>query len=163
MKMFQRIIVFGLAVSLPLAANADSFNVLPIVFPITASRISSVFGMRKHPILRHVRHHSGVDLAAPKNSLVRSILEGQVVYAGTLGGFGKLVTVKHGNGYTSMYGHLTDYTVEVGQNITAGQVVGHVGSTGLATGPHLHFEWRKDGKALNPLKVFPELVARAEG
>ncbi|MCB0358087.1 MAG: M23 family metallopeptidase [Bdellovibrionales bacterium] len=134
-----------------------------VVFPVMAPRLTSSFGMRNHPVRKRVRHHSGVDLAAPMGSHVRAISGGRVVFAGNYGGYGKLVTVLHRGGYSSLYGHLSDILVNVGQTLRPGDIVGRVGQSGLATGPHLHFEWRKDGRPLDPLKTFPELAADAEG
>lgn len=134
-----------------------------IVFPIIAPRLSSQFGTRVHPIRKFSSKHQGVDLAAPANSHVRAILEGRVVFAGPYAGYGNLVTIDHGKGFASLYGHLGEITVEVGQRLPAGTLIGRVGSSGMATGPHLHFEWRKDGKALDPLKVFPSLAEVSDG
>ena len=134
-----------------------------IVFPIMAPRVSSGYGIRIHPIRKFSRLHRGVDLAAPENSHVRVVAEGRVVFAGDYAGFGKLVTVEHRDGYTSLYGHLAEITVNAGDKIPAGALIGRVGSTGLATGPHLHFEWRHDGTPLDPLKAFPLLAEFADG
>lgn len=134
-----------------------------IVFPIIAPRVSSKFGRRIHPIRKFSLQHRGVDLAAPENSHVRSILAGRVVFAGTHAGYGKLVTIDHGKGYASLYAHLSEIKVEIGQEIAAGTLLGRVGSSGAATGPHLHFEWRRSGEALDPLRVFPSLAEISEG
>lgn len=133
------------------------------VFPLLAPRLSSNYGTRQHPIFRKSRHHSGIDLAAPENSHVRTILPGVVIFADKHGGYGKLVTVRHQQGYASMYGHLSDVRVNVGQTLKGGQIIGRVGSTGWSTGAHLHFEWRRNGAPLDPLKVFPFLTEAAEG
>lgn len=130
-----------------------------IVFPLLAPRLSSGYGKRPHPIFKAVKHHSGVDLAAPEKSHVRSVSQGVVIFAGQLPGYGKVVSVKHSEEYVSVYGHLSKFEVKIGDMITAGTVIGRVGQTGHATGPHLHFEWRKDGKPLDPLRVFPEIAA----
>lgn len=134
-----------------------------IVFPLVAPKLSSDFGVRRHPIFRTVRHHSGVDLQAPENSHVRTVAAGRVIFAGKHGSYGKLVTVLHEGGYTSLYGHLSEFRVNVGAIVTAGEIVGRVGSSGAATGPHLHFEWRRNGEAIDPLTVFPSLAGQAEG
>jgi len=134
-----------------------------IVFPLQTPRLSSTYGMRRHPIRKIARHHSGVDLAAPKKSHVRSIAEGYVIFSGTLPGYGKTVSIRHSDQHVSLYGHLNSMSVKVGQRIPAGKVIGRVGSTGMATGPHLHFEWRQDGKAINPLKFFPNLTKKPQG
>lgn len=134
-----------------------------IVFPIMAPRVSSGYGIRIHPVRKFTRLHRGVDLAAPENSHVRVVAEGRVVFAGDYAGFGKLVTVEHRDGFTSLYGHLAEITVNPGDKIPAGALIGRVGSTGLATGPHLHFEWRRNGVPLDPLKAFPLLAEFADG
>jgi len=86
-----------------------------------------------------------------------------VVFAGPHAGYGKLVTIEHENGYASLYAHLSEIKVQVGAQIAAGTLVGRVGSTGLATGPHLHFEWRHLGVAQDPLRAFPSLAEISEG
>jgi murein DD-endopeptidase MepM/ murein hydrolase activator NlpD len=134
-----------------------------VVFPVLAPRLSSGYGPRNHPIRKMVRHHKGVDLAAPTQSHVRSIAEGLVVFAGELPGYGKVVTIKHDGDYISLYGHLDSYTAIVGQKLPAGTIIGRVGSTGMATGPHLHFEWRKGNKSIDPLEVFPDLASEPVG
>jgi murein DD-endopeptidase MepM/ murein hydrolase activator NlpD len=134
-----------------------------VVFPLLAPKLSSSYGNRKHPVNRYVRHHNGVDLAAPESSHVRAVLNGRVVFADSYSGYGKLVTILHADGYSSLYGHLDEINVNPGQIVSAGELIGRVGSTGVATGPHLHFEWRLNGKPLDPLKVFPALIEKAEG
>jgi len=134
-----------------------------IVFPILAPRLSSGYGNRAHPIFKAVKHHSGIDLAAPEKSHVRSVSEGVVIFAGILPGYGKVVSVKHNENYVSVYGHLSQIETKLGETIAAGTVIGRVGHTGHATGPHLHFEWRKDGKPLDPLRVFPEIASDPVG
>ncbi len=133
------------------------------VFPLFAPRKSSPFGERKHPILRKVRHHAGIDLAAPKGTPIRSIMSGTVVFADDYEGYGKLITIRHNDELTSHYGHCDKIKVEVGKRIKAGQIIGTVGETGLASGPHLHFEIRIKGKAYNPELLIPELNSEAKG
>lgn len=144
-------------------AQADPARLHSFVFPILSPRISSNFGSRKHPTLKRVRHHSGIDLAVPPGSHVRTVSAGRVIYADVNGAYGKLVTVQHKDGYTSLYAHLSELSVNPGQKVKAGQVIGRVGSTGRSTGPHLHFEWRQNGKVLDPIKHFPSLGDKAEG
>lgn len=160
-----------LAISAPQLLNADSRSPLflaqnpnqKLVYPLVYDRVSGKFGKRKHPIYKRVRHHSGIDLAAPKGAHVRAVTKGKVIYADTYGGFGKLVTIYHGTGFTSLYGHLSEVLVNIGEEVDAGEVIGKVGSTGNSTGPHLHFEWREDGKAVDPLTILPGLTSSAEG
>ena len=134
-----------------------------IVFPILTPRVSSEFGFRVHPIRGYSAKHQGVDLAVPEGSHVRAIMSGRIVFADRYAGFGKLITVDHGGGRMSLYGHLNEFLVNVGDEVPAGALLGRVGQTGAATGPHLHFEWRIKGKAVNPLKVFPSLASSADG
>jgi len=134
------------------------------VYPLMGSRTSSDFGTRRHPVTkRHRRHHDGIDLAAPTGSIIRSIAAGRVIYADPWGGYGNLVVVKHDNGLTSHYGHCATTSVMVGQPVHAGDIIGTVGSTGLSTGPHLHFEIRSHGKPEHPERYLPGLATPAEG
>ena len=158
----KRIFIVTLSVFLmTTSALADTIAKLnsTIVFPLLAPRLSSNYGTRKHPIFKVVKHHSGLDLAAPEKSHVRVVADGTVIFAGTLPGYGKVVSVSHSDKFVSLYGHLSEVSVETGAQISAGTIIGRVGSTGHATGPHLHFEWRKEGRPLNPLAVFPEIAA----
>ncbi len=142
---------------------ANILGSVEFVYPIMAPKLSSGFGNRKHPIRRVVRHHDGVDLAAPEDAPIRAIADGYVVFAGTYGSYGRLIVIRHNDKVTSHYGHCQKLNVEVGQRIAAGRIIGTVGSSGAATGPHLHFEIRLDGKALDPFKLIPELTTRGEG
>jgi len=119
--------------------------------PLTFSRISSGFKMRFHPILQTWRAHLGVDYAAPSGTPVRSIGTGVVESAGNIGGYGNAVVVKHHNGHSTVYAHLSQILVKRGQSVAQGQSIGKVGATGWATGPHLHFEFRVNGKHQDPL------------
>ena len=125
--------------------------------PLRFSRISSKFTYRrKHPILGIVRPHLGVDYAAPVGTSVRAVGDGRVTKAGRDGANGKMVQLRHPNGYETLYLHLSTITVKNGASVSQGQVIGKVGSTGLSTGPHLDFRIRRYGKALNPLRmIFP--------
>ena len=120
-----------------------------ITWPLRG-QITSRFGFRRHPIFRLRQFHQGVDVSAPVGNPVRVAFGGMVLFAGWFGGYGKLVVVAHGDGYSTLYGHLSGIDVTVGQQVTRGQVVGRVGSTGYSTGPHLHFEIRHNGKPINP-------------
>lgn len=128
--------------------------------PVEFSRISSGFSLgRKHPILNRIRAHKGVDYAAPTGTPVRATGDGKVVTRGITGGYGKTIVLQHGSQYSTLYAHLSSYArgVANGSRVRQGQVIGYVGQTGLATGPHLHYEFRVNGAHRNPLKVkFPD-------
>jgi murein DD-endopeptidase MepM/ murein hydrolase activator NlpD len=121
--------------------------------PVELSRISSRFAMRFHPVLKTWRAHTGVDYAAPTGTPVRATAAGRVTALGRNGGYGKAITLRHGGAYSTLYGHLSRFhaTLRVGSQVEQGQIIGYVGSTGLATGPHLHYELQVHGRHQNPL------------
>ncbi|MCB0310708.1 MAG: M23 family metallopeptidase [Bdellovibrionales bacterium] len=133
------------------------------VYPLLGTRISSQFGKRTHPIRQVTRHHGGIDLAAPMDSPIRSVAPGTVIFADPYKGYGKLVVVRHTGGMTTHYGHCSEIRVKPGEKVSAGQIIARVGQSGLATGPHLHFEVRLNGKPQNPEGYIPGLATRAEG
>jgi murein DD-endopeptidase MepM/ murein hydrolase activator NlpD len=108
--------------------------------PLAFRRISSVFGLRRHPILGTVRRHQGMDYAAASGTPVRALGNGRVIFAGWKGGYGKTIEIRHTNGVVTRYGHLRAINVRSGQSVSISQTVGQVGTTGLSTAPHLHFE-----------------------
>lgn len=112
--------------------------------------VTSRFGNRYHPIFKEWRSHSGLDIGASQGSSVVASDGGTVIMASVNGGYGKCVMINHGNGYYTLYGHLSGYAVSNGQSVSKGQTIGYVGSTGWATGPHLHFEIRKGDTKLDP-------------
>lgn len=124
---------------------------IPRHMPISSARLTSSFGLRRHPISGGLRQHAGIDLAAPAGTPVFSTVSGVVGKAGWAGGYGLLITVVDANGVQTRYGHLSGLAVAQGQFVSAGDVVGYVGSTGNSTGPHLHYEVRVNGIAVNPL------------
>jgi murein DD-endopeptidase MepM/ murein hydrolase activator NlpD len=115
--------------------------------------ITSYFGYRYHPILHFTRFHAGVDIGAGWGSPIVAAADGQVAAAGWSGGYGREVRIAHGGGITSLYGHMSEIVAQPGSFVRAGQLIGYVGSSGLSTGPHLHFEVRQDGNPVNPLAV----------
>lgn len=122
--------------------------------PLNYRRISSSFsGGRYHPILRKVRPHHGIDYAAARGTPVVSVGAGRVLFSGRKGGYGNVVEVRHANDFSTLYGHLNSISVRSGAHVRQGQVIGTVGSTGLSTGPHLHFQISKAGKFLNFLSL----------
>jgi murein DD-endopeptidase MepM/ murein hydrolase activator NlpD len=130
--------------------------------PLEFTRVSSPFSLhRLHPILNTIRAHQGVDYAAPIGTPVRAAGDGRVLFAGRRGGYGNLVELDHSRGITTVYGHLSRFTqgLHAGQHVAQGQVIAFVGMTGLATGPHLHYEYRVNGVFKNPQTVkLPEAL-----
>jgi len=125
--------------------------------PVKFSRISSRFSLRrKHPILGYTRAHRGVDYAAPRGTPVHAIGDGYIAFKGWKGGYGRFILIRHTNRlHSTAYAHMSRYArgIKRGQHVRQGQVIGYVGMSGLATGPHLHFEFRIRGRAVNPLTV----------
>jgi murein DD-endopeptidase MepM/ murein hydrolase activator NlpD len=124
---------------------------MPLVAPVAAERISSRFGFRRDPFLHRPAFHAGLDFVAPAGTEVRATAPGTVVSAGWDSGYGNLVEIRHAGGVSTRYGHLSKILVSEGEEIAAGTPVGRVGSTGRSTGPHLHYETRREGKAVNPV------------
>lgn len=123
--------------------------------PVDFTRISSYFGYRHHPVLNTMRKHNGVDYAAPRGTKVRSSGDGKILFRGTLRGYGNTVIIEHGAGYRTLYAHLKGYNKDqlMGSMVKQGQTIGYVGSSGLATGPHLHYEFLVNGVHRNPLTI----------
>ena len=124
--------------------------------PVEFARISSHFSIgRKHPILNTIRNHKGTDYAAPRGTPVRAAGDGKVVFAGTKGGYGTTLVIQHGQRYSTLYAHLNAFnkSIKVGKLVKQGQIVAYIGSTGLATGPHLHYEFQVNGVQVNPVTV----------
>ncbi|KWT72312.1 MULTISPECIES: M23 family metallopeptidase [unclassified Variovorax] len=133
--------------------NGDSLRRAYLNFPVEFTRVSSGFAARLHPILNTWRQHNGVDYAAPTGTAVRSVGDGTVEFAGTQSGYGNIVIVNHRNNQQTAYAHLSRIDVKTGQVLTQGQTLGAVGSTGWATGPHLHFEFRINGEYHDPTTI----------
>lgn len=124
--------------------------------PVEIARISSRFNLkRKHPVLNKIRAHKGVDYAAARGTPVRATGDGKIIHRSRKGGYGKTVILQHGSKYTTLYAHMSNYRKgqRVGSRVKQGQVIGYIGSTGLATGPHLHYEFRVNGVHRDPLRV----------
>jgi murein DD-endopeptidase MepM/ murein hydrolase activator NlpD len=113
---------------------------------------TSGFGVRVDPFVGRPAMHTGLDFRATAGNPVRTTANGKVISANWTGGYGRMVEVDHGNGLSTRYGHLSEIDVKIGQTVKAGQVIGEVGSTGRSTGPHLHYETRIDGEAVDPQK-----------
>jgi len=123
--------------------------------PVKFSRISSPFGMRRHPVMGTMRMHKGVDYAAPTGTPIMAAGDARVQFVGNQRGYGNVVILDHGRGYTTLYGHMSRFAnnIQRGQRVKQGAVIGYVGSTGMATGPHLHYEFRVNGEHRNPTAV----------
>ena len=135
------------------APNGESMLGTFLRSPVEFSRVSSKFGQRKHPILKTWRAHRGVDYAASRGTPIRATADGKVDLAGQKGGYGKTVILSHAGRFTTLYAHMTGFAkgIKRGARVQQGQVIGYIGSSGLATGPHLHYEFRLDGVHRNPL------------
>lgn len=140
-----------------LDANGDQRRSDQLMAPV-AGRVTSRFGTRVHPIFRYTRFHSGVDFGAASGSPVVAAADGQVVGAGWSGGYGRQVRVAHGGGVLTTYSHLSGFAAAPGTPVRQGEVIGYVGSSGVSTGPHLHFEVRVGGRPVDPLSA--RLVSR---
>ncbi|MBF2758777.1 MAG: peptidoglycan DD-metalloendopeptidase family protein [Ectothiorhodospiraceae bacterium AqS1] len=124
--------------------------------PVATARISSRFShARRHPILHTIRPHKGVDYAAPRGTKVMAVGDGKVQFVGRKGNYGKTIILKHHSGYSTLYAHLSKYAkgVHTGARVSQGQAIGFIGSTGLSTGPHLHYEFRINGVHQDPLTI----------
>jgi murein DD-endopeptidase MepM/ murein hydrolase activator NlpD len=123
--------------------------------PLNFTRISSNFNPnRRHPVLNSIRAHRGVDYAAPTGTPVRAAGDGKVLFRGVQGGYGNVIVLQHGSNITTLYGHMSRFaSARVGARVKQGDIIGYVGKTGLATGPHLHYEYRVNGVHRNPRTV----------
>jgi murein DD-endopeptidase MepM/ murein hydrolase activator NlpD len=121
-----------------------------LVRPVPGS-VTSSFGMRVHPILGYARMHTGIDMSAPYGQQIQAAGSGRVILAGVYGGYGNTVILDHGGGMTTLYAHQSQLNVSYGQEVAAADIIGYIGTSGLSTGPHLHFEVRISGKPVNPL------------
>ena len=130
--------------------NSGIFGTGQLMFPSEAE-ITSDFGWRIHPLLGSLRFHSGIDFGATYGSTIRAADSGTVIWAGWYGGYGNAVIINHGGGISTLYGHTSKLYVHEGQSVQIGDAIAAVGSTGLSTGPHLHFEVRKDGEPVDPM------------
>jgi murein DD-endopeptidase MepM/ murein hydrolase activator NlpD len=131
------------------ASAAQQEETVGLGAPVSG-HVTSGFGLRRHPILGYVRMHAGIDFAASFGSPIYAVSDGQVSYAGWHGGHGNYVRLEHGGGLATGYGHMSRIAVSPGLRVGRGQVIGYVGSTGLSTGPHLHYELLRDGHPINP-------------
>ncbi len=134
-----------------LEQNAKLLEHLPTLRPCDSGYFSSGFGVRHDPFTKKATHHDGLDISAPRGTPVMSTAAGTVIYAGRYYNYGQFIVVDHGGGYQTAYGHLHKVMVRKGQKVAKGVVIGQVGSTGRSTAPHLHYEVRVNGVAVNPM------------
>ncbi len=125
--------------------------------------VTSGYGMRMHPLLGFTRMHKGIDIGAPWGSPIYAATDGTVVMAGRNGGYGNFVKLAHAGGLGTGYGHMSKIAVRAGQHVGKGQVIGYVGSTGMSTGPHVHYELYKNGVAINPNSASFTIVHQLQG
>ncbi len=148
-------------------ADGRSVQRLLMKTPVDGARLSSRFGMRRHPILGYTRLHRGLDFAAPRGTPIYAAGSGRIVALGRNGDFGKYIRIRHRSGYETAYAHMNGYArrLKKGSPVKQGQIIGYVGATGLATGPHLHYEVLRHNKPVNPrdLDVPPESALDAAG
>lgn len=145
--------------------NGQSMKKFLMKTPIDGARLSSRFGLRKHPILGYSKMHAGVDFAAPRGTPVYAAGNGTVTRANRFGSFGNYVSIRHANGYETAYAHLNGFArgVRAGSRVRQGQVIAYVGTTGRSTGPHLHYEVHVNGKKMNPLALKVPTGRKLEG
>jgi murein DD-endopeptidase MepM/ murein hydrolase activator NlpD len=133
--------------------------------PVDLARISSHFNLnRKHPILHTIRAHKGTDYAAPRGTPIKAAGDGKVIHAGRKGGFGNTVVIQHGQGYETLYAHMHNFgrNIKTGTRVRQGQIIGYVGTTGLSSGPHLHYEFHVNGVPRNPMTIqLPKAISIA--
>lgn len=135
--------------------KAEMLTCIPAIRPLkNMYSITSGFGRRYHPILKRLRVHTGVDITAPKGTPVYATADGTVTSESPGGGYGLVVVINHGYSYKTLYAHLSKKAVKPGQKVKRGQVIGYVGSTGMSTGSHLHYEVIKGGQRVNPVYYF---------
>ncbi|WP_249679503.1 peptidoglycan DD-metalloendopeptidase family protein [Pseudomonas abieticivorans] len=135
-------------------ADGNSMRKAFVRSPVDFARISSRFSVgRFHPILNKIRAHQGVDYAAPRGTPIKATGDGKVILAGRRGGYGNTVIIAHGNTYKTLYGHMQGFAkgIKDGTNVKQGQVIGYIGTTGLSTGPHVHYEFQVNGVHVDPL------------
>lgn len=141
------------------------FKHIPAIQPIAnkqLNRIASGYGMRLHPILKVGKMHWGLDFVASTGTPIYATADGTVNHAGAAGGYGNVVVINHGYGYETYYAHMSRIKAKQGQSVKRGDIIGYVGSTGLSSGPHLHYEVHKDGEKIDPIAFLTEGISPDE-
>ncbi len=133
---------------------------IPSIMPLASAKLTSDYGMRTHPVVGGRRNHKGVDLAAPTGTPVFATADGVVSRADVFSTYGLYISLQHGAALETRYAHLSRLAVAAGQRVNKGDIIGYVGSTGRSTGPHLHYEVRMDGVAVNPIPYMVESEAQ---
>ena len=146
-------------------AEGNSARSLLMRTPVDGAPISSRFGARRHPILGYTRMHQGIDFAVSTGTPIMAAGNGTIAVAGRSGGYGNLLVIRHANGFSTAYGHLSKYAngMRKGARVRQGQIVAYSGATGLATGPHLHYEVRENGNQVNPATIKVASGRKLEG
>ena len=135
----------------------DLFNKIPAIQPVAnkdLNRMASGYGYRMHPILKYRKFHAGMDFSAATGTPIYATGDGVVKKVVTSSGYGKHIVIEHGFGYETLYGHMSEFNVKRKQKVKRGEIIGYVGNTGLSSGPHLHYEVRKNKKVLNPVNFY---------
>lgn len=154
-RLLVSIVPVSASCAMPVAADCPlPTDASRLVRPLDVA-VGQGFGAHMHPILGRLLPHDGLDFPAPIGTEVRAAATGRVVFAGRKGEFGLLMVIEHGAGLETRYAHLSRFWRAAGGCVAAGDVIGSVGSTGLAVGPHLHFEVRRDGAAFDPMLFWP--------
>lgn len=134
--------------------NNELFEHIPAIKPTSGNFAYNSFGMRLHPILKRYKPHYGIDIVVDRGTPVWAPGKGKVVYVGRRGGFGLVVEIDHGFGYTTIFAHLSKSLVKAGQTVSRGEIIAKSGNSGLSSGPHLHYEVHHNGSKLNPVDFF---------
>ncbi|MBO6758295.1 MAG: M23 family metallopeptidase [Roseibium sp.] len=136
-------------------ANGQSAKKFLMRKPVSSGRFRSGFGMRRHPIHKYRKMHTGVDWAAPRGTPIMAAGNGTIIKAGWASGYGRRIELRHANGYTTTYSHMTGFSkgIRAGGQVSQGQIIGYVGSTGLSTGPHLHYEVKVNNRFVDPMRI----------
>ncbi|MXP26363.1 peptidoglycan DD-metalloendopeptidase family protein [Altererythrobacter indicus] len=148
-----------------LAAGPQMKIFVPAGMPVEGVTLTSGYGMRNHPVLHKRAAHKGVDLAGPRGTPVYATADGTVGKAQYFGSYGNYVQIEHGGDLETRYAHLSSYTVNAGEHVKKGELIGYIGTTGRSTGPHLHYEVRVDGEAVDPrpYMITTELAVNENG
>lgn len=128
--------------------------ILPVSLKNKKTRFSSSFGYRIHPIYKTVKLHAGMDFSGAVGTPIYATGNGKVVYAEIHKGYGKTVLIDHGFNYQTLYAHLNSYNVKAGQKVKRGDIIGYMGNTGMSTGPHVHYEVKKNGRPVDPINYY---------